>query len=121
MSAGQKIIQGLKDAVRGSFSRVSFVDDEGNKQVWVRQDAGSPEHLLDQARDTIVEQQSTIDRLIEAIEPFANMSRGYVLNGEHDIVASRGFEEGSHLALLKVGDLRRAKAARDEAILKKGK
>jgi len=39
MSAGQKIIDGLKDAVAGNFSRVHIPDGTGKMQTWYRVDA----------------------------------------------------------------------------------
>lgn len=40
--AGQKIIEGLRDAVRGNFERVTI-----DGQVWVRQQPKVPRTLLD--------------------------------------------------------------------------
>lgn len=36
ISAGQKIIDGLKDALAGNLSRVHIPDDTGELQTWVR-------------------------------------------------------------------------------------
>ena len=60
MSAGNQILEGLRDAVLGNLCRVSFfVDDE--RQTWVRQDADSSEGLLAAARDCAADAQTWSD------------------------------------------------------------
>lgn len=58
MSAGQKILAGLQDAVAGNFTRVTI-----NGQTWVRADVGSPEHALASARAKIAELTTRVDAL----------------------------------------------------------
>lgn len=56
MTGGEKILEGLREAAIGSFARVTIAG-----QVWVRHDAGSPEDLLNQARDTITDLYQRLD------------------------------------------------------------
>lgn len=73
-TAGQKILRGLEDAVKANFSRVTI-----NGQTWVRHDAGSPEVLLSQTRDTVVDLYARNDSLsadlVEARKALADLLR----------------------------------------------
>lgn len=60
--SGSKIIEGLRDAVAGNLSRVSFFEG-GQRQVWTRHDVDSPEGHLAQARDALADALTEIDML----------------------------------------------------------
>jgi hypothetical protein len=57
-NSGSKLIDGLRDAIAGNFTRVNI---EG--QVWVRHDAESPEGQLASARNTIADLTTEVDVL----------------------------------------------------------
>lgn len=59
---GNKILDGLRDAVAGNLSRISFLVD-GRRETWTRHDADSPEGHLALARDCIVDLQTEVDML----------------------------------------------------------
>ena len=70
--SGKKIIDGLRDAVRGNMSRV-LIDG----QTWVRCDAGSPEDLLVAARQKIAELTTEIDVLRAKLDDIEERGRDY--------------------------------------------
>lgn len=69
MSGGRKIIEGLQDAVRGNFSRVTL-----QGQVWVRHDVGSPEHELSSSRAKVAELTERVDVLEAALNQIAALN-----------------------------------------------
>jgi hypothetical protein len=68
MSGGRKIIEGLQDAVRGNFTRVTL-----QGQVWVRHDVGSPEHELSTARAKVAELTERADVLEAEVQKLTSL------------------------------------------------
>jgi hypothetical protein len=62
MGNGQKILDGLRDAVVGNMTRISFFVD-GKRETWTRHDVDSPEAHLALARDLIADLQTEVDML----------------------------------------------------------
>lgn len=109
-SFAQQLIAGLHEAAAGDFTRFTI-----QGQVWVRHDAGSPEHQLSEARSAIADMTTEIDVLrseraaaLEALKPFVDAFGRAQARIEHAETAA-----GYWLIELSVtmSDCRRARAA----------